>query len=132
MGESSGVRPRRTPGLELRSRAFFSLMGGFLLLPVLPVQFTSVITAIVWSFAGPLPAAVFLLSGTFLHVDSMPIFSGLQDVVARILPSLSPVGDQAGAVASMLVGNLVTAYLFKLFVKKRILSRLPTSYRLAG
>ena len=106
-------------------------MGGFLLLPVLPVQFTSVITAVVWSFAGPLPAAVFLLSGTFLHADSLPILSGLQNIVARILPGLSPIGDQAGAVVTMLVGNLMTAYLFKLFVKKRILSRLPASYRIA-
>ncbi len=131
MGDSSGVRPRRTPGLELRSRAFFSLMGGFLILPVLPVQFTSVITAIVWSFAGPLPAVVFLLGGTFFHADSIPIMSGLQDIVARILPELSVPEDQVGAVTTMLLGNLVTAYLFKMFVKKRILSRLPPSYRFA-
>lgn len=102
-----------------------------MVLPVLPVPFASVITAIVWSFAGPLPAAVFLLGGTFFHADSAPILFGLQDIVARVIPGLSSGEDQLGAVTIMLVGNLMSAYLFKLLVKRSILSRLPSSYRFA-
>jgi hypothetical protein len=113
--------------MQLRRRAFFCLMAGFLVFPIVPVQFTSIITAIVWSLSGGVPAIAFLLVGTFLRFDSFTILSGIGDIVARVFPSLSPVGDQELAAVVMFAGNLGTAYFFKRAIRHRILKRLPLS-----
>ncbi|MDA4118841.1 MAG: hypothetical protein OK455_10935 [Thaumarchaeota archaeon] len=100
-------------------------MGGFLVLPVIPIQFTSIITAIVWSISGVFPAMVFLVAGTFLRVDSATIFLGIQQMASRMFPSFSTTVDGEIAVLLMFVGNLATAYLFKRVVRSRLLNRIP-------
>src|SRR5579871_2782037 len=87
MGDSSGRGPGARPSSRLRGLAFFSLMGGFLLVPAMPVQFTSIITAIVWSLSGALPGVIFLIGGTFFRPDSLPILSGIQGITEKVLPS---------------------------------------------
>jgi hypothetical protein len=102
-------------------------MAGFLVFPIVPVQFTSIITAIVWSLSGGVPAIAFLVVGTFLRFDSFTILSGIGDIVARVFPSVSSIGDEELAAAVMFVGNLATAYFFKRVLRYRILKRLPLS-----
>jgi hypothetical protein len=127
MGSSSEGRLQPTRGLRLRRRAFFCLMGGFLVLPIIPVEFTSIITAVVWSVSGGLPAVVFLIAGTFFRLDSPTIFSGIAGVAGHLFPGYSTALDEAIAIAVMLAGNLATAYLFKRIVRTRLLNRIPNS-----
>lgn len=102
-------------------------MAGFLVLPVVPVEFTSIITAVVWSLSGGLPALVFLVAGTFLRVDSVTIFSGIEQIVGHLFPGLPTLVDEGLSVAVMFAGNLGTAYMFKRLVRNRLISRLPHS-----
>jgi uncharacterized membrane protein YdcZ (DUF606 family) len=129
MGDSSDVDLRRKRS-SLAEMPFFSLMVGFLLLPIIPIQFTSIITAIVWSLSGPLAGVVFLVAGTFFRPDSLPILSGVQNIVGRMLPGMGT--DQSGAIAVviMLLGNLASACLFRVLLKSRLVKRLPFASRL--
>lgn len=127
MEDSSGVVLLRRRYSELRRIAFFSLMAGFLLLPIVPIQFTSIITAIVWSVSGPLPGLAFLIGGTFFRPDSLPILSGLQNVVGRMFPTSGVAFAEVAAVAIMFVGNLAAAYLFRKLISNKIVSRIPSS-----
>jgi hypothetical protein len=102
-------------------------MGGFLVLPVIPIEFTSIITAVVWSLSGGIPGLVFLLAGTFLRVDSLTVFAGVTQIAERLFPSLSFGIDQYIAVGIMFTGNLASAYFFKMVIKKKLLARIPSS-----
>ncbi len=127
MEDSSGVGLPRRRYSELRSIAFFSLMAGFLLLPIVPIQFTSIITAIVWSVSGPLPGVVFLIGGTFFRPDSLPILSGIQNLVGRILPASGTTFDELAAISVMFLGNLAAACVFRRLISNRIVRRIPPS-----
>jgi len=102
-------------------------MGGFLVLPVVPIEFTSIITAVVWSLSGGIPALVFLVAGTFLRVDSLTVFTGVAQIAEGLFPSLSFGIDQDIAVAVMFTGNLASAVVFKMIVRKKLLARIPSS-----
>lgn len=128
MGDSSRS-PGRRRGSTLRRRAFFSLMAGFLLLPVMPFQFTSILTAIVWSVSGVVPGMVFLVLGTFFRMDSWSIMSGLQGIVRDLAPGSSTLLDQSVALGTMFVGNLASAFLFRLVVRRSLMQRIPRSVR---
>ena len=105
-------------------------MGGFLIAPLMPVEFTSILTATVWSFSGKVYALVFVVVGTFFRADSYTIFSGIQSFLTRA----SPVGamglSELATVAIMFAGNVCAAYLFKRVIRQKILRRLPTLYSL--
>src|SRR5579872_6627806 len=104
---------RSTPLIPklLQRRTFFFGMLAFLMLPFMPVQLTSILSAVVWIFSGTPYALVFVLLGTF-RLDSVPIYSGIDRILTTILPTF-PIGLAAwNTVAFMFSGNLVTAYLF--------------------
>ena len=100
-------------------------MSSFLLVPFIPIQFTSIITALVWTFSGPVYAMVFVLAGTFLRADSLPILSGIQDIVSKVLPYQSPEVAQSVTMGLMFSGNVCSAYLFKRILEHRLAKRLP-------
>ena len=127
MEKSSELGLQLARGIRLRRRAFFCLMGGFLVLPVVPIEFTSIITAVVWSLSGGIPALVFLVAGTFLRVDSLTVFTGVAQIAEGLFPSLSFGIDQDIAVAVMFTGNLASAFVFKMIVRKKLLARIPSS-----
>ena len=95
------------------------------MVPVMPLQFTSVVTALVWSLSGVEFAMVFLVVGTFFHADSPSIFSGIEGLVSRVFPHIGPAGLAAAAIATMFLGNLAAAYLFRRFVSSRVVRRVP-------
>lgn len=103
-------------------------MGGCLILmPLVPIQFTSLITAIVWTFSGPSYAIVFVTAGTFLQADSYTVFFGIQNIVTSLFPNY-PLGvHQLITTGVMFGGNLTTAYLFKLVLHRRLLRRFSSS-----
>ncbi len=110
--KASVVRPSPLIPKVLQRRTFFFGMLAFLMLPFMPVQLTSILSAVVWIFSGMPYAMVFVLLGTF-RLDSVPIYSGIDRILSTILPTV-PVGLAASiTVAFMFSGNLVTAYLFK-------------------
>ncbi len=82
------------------------------MLPFMPVQFTSVLTAVVWIFAGIQYALVFTVLGTF-RLDSIPIFTGIQSMVRVIAPQSFIPFSEPITVLLMFSGNLATAYFFK-------------------
>lgn len=110
-----------------RRRVFACFMGGFLIAQFIPVEFTSILTATVWSFSGRMYALGFLIAGTFLRVDSLSIFSGLEALLVRISPGIAGVGPQYVAASVMLFGNLAVAVLFKALLRRTVLSRVPAA-----
>jgi hypothetical protein len=105
-----------------RHWVFFCAMLGFLMLPFTPVQFTSMLTAVVWIFSGMQYAVVFTVLGTF-RLDSFPIFNGIQDMVQIFAPSVTPFSSTI-TVLVMFFGNFATAYLFKRLFVGKLVSRL--------
>jgi len=88
------------------------------MLPFMPVQFTSILTAVVWIFSGIQYAVIFTILGTF-RLDSFPIFTGIQNILRLIVPSSVLPFSQSITIAFMFLGNLATAYFFKkVFVNK--------------
>ena len=104
--------------------AFFCGMLGFLLLPFMPVQFTSILTAAVWIFSGIPYAIVFTILGTF-RLDSVPIYAGINNILGLILPVSLSAFSQAIAILVMFSGNLATAYFFKRVLGGKLVNRLP-------
>lgn len=96
----------------LHRRTFFYGMMAFLMLPFMPVQFTSVLTAVVWIFSGTPYAMAFVVLGTF-RLDSVPIYSGIDRIFVMILPTILLGFAGWLTIAFMFSGNLLTAYLFK-------------------
>ena len=97
-------------------------MMAFLLLPFMPVQFTSILTAVVWIFSGTPYAMVFVVLGTF-RLDSVPIYSGIDRILAMGLPTV--MFGFAGwiTIAIMFSGNLLTAYLLKRVLRGKFTRR---------
>jgi hypothetical protein len=106
-------------------------LGGFLLAPFIPVEFTSILTAMVWGFSGVAYAAVFTVIGTFFRADSFTVYSGIQPLVARAFPPDVGAWSQVITLTVMFLGNLGTAYMFKKIIRYRVMRRLPTIYSLA-
>jgi len=117
--------------LRSRRRAFACCLGGFLLAPFIPVEFTSILTAMVWGFSGVAYAGVFTVIGTFFRADSFTVYSGIQPLVARASPPDIAVWSQVITLAFMFLGNLGTAYLFKRIIRYKVMRRLPTMFSLA-
>jgi hypothetical protein len=118
-------------GGKSRRRTFACLLGGFLLAPFIPVEFTSILTATVWSVSGGVYALAFLTVGTFFRLDSFSIFTGIEEILGRVL-RIAP-GAEAGylTVGIMFLGNVTTAYFFKLIISSKIARRLPSTYLLS-
>jgi hypothetical protein len=102
---------------------FFCAMLGFLMLPFMPVQFTSVLTAVVWIFAGVQYAVVFTILGTF-RFDSPPIFVGITNILSLLLPRGASSFSQEFTILLMYFGNLGTAYFFKKVLIGRLVRRI--------
>jgi hypothetical protein len=117
--------------LRSRRRAFACCLGGFLLAPIIPVEFTSILTATVWGFSGVAYAAVFTVIGTFFRADSFTVYSGIQPLLERASPPDIRAWSQVITLTVMFLGNLGTAYLFKRIIRYKVLRRLPTIYSLA-
>jgi hypothetical protein len=92
------------------------------MLPFTPVQFTSILTAVVWIFSGIQYAVIFTVLGTF-RFDSFPIYNGIQEIIEIFAPSMTPLSGTV-TVLVMFFGNLVTAYLFKRLFVGKLMSRL--------
>jgi len=114
-----------------RRRTFACFMGGFLLTPFIPFEFTSILTAMVWSFSGAAYAAVFAVAGTFLRPDSLTIYSGIQLLLSKAGPVEVRALSEPIAISVMFLGNLCTAYIFKAFIRHKVANRLPAIYTLA-
>lgn len=110
------------PGLSHR-KTFFYGMTAFLMLPFMPVQFTSILTAVVWIFSGLPYAVAFVVLGTF-RVDSVPIYSGIDRILVMVLPQVLAGLSGFMTVAIMFGGNLLTAYLFKVLLFSKFAKRL--------
>jgi hypothetical protein len=104
-------------------------MLGFLILPFMPVQFTSILTAVVWIFSGPLYAVVFTILGTFFRQDSFPIFTGIQHILNLVVPGNVLAFSAPITVSFMFLGNLATAYLFKSVFVGRVTKRIRRDSR---
>jgi hypothetical protein len=128
-----GLAATRPPLIRkaLQRRTFFFGMAVFLLLPVMPVEFTSILSAVVWIFAGTPYAIIFVVLGTF-RVDSFPIYSGIVRIVAINLPPslLSFAGSITLAI--MFSGNLLTTYFFKRVLRVKFTSRFQAASPLVG
>lgn len=111
--------------MRFRKYAFSSLMMGFLIVPFVPLQFTSIITAVVWTVSGPYYAIVFVIVGTFFRTDSISIYYGIQRVLGFFLPQDIAALGQWIAIPIMFFGNLATTMLFKRFLRGKLLERLP-------
>ncbi|MDA4134258.1 MAG: hypothetical protein OK441_01640 [Thaumarchaeota archaeon] len=112
--------------LERRRRWIFAcFMGGFLIAPFMPVEFTSILTATVWNFSGRFYALVFLVLGTFLRADSITIFSGIENMIVLSFPGFLAVGPAYLAVGVMFFGNLAAAFLFKVAIRRAVFHRIP-------
>ena len=98
-------------------------MLGFLLMPFMPVQFTSILTAVVWAFSGAQFALIFTVLGTF-RLDSFPIFAGLQDLFHIVVPTGLVPFTQLISIAVMFLGNLATAWFFKAVLVSRLAKRI--------
>jgi hypothetical protein len=94
----------------------------------MPIQFTSMITALVWTFSGRVYAMLFVVAGTFLRMDSLPILSGIQNIVSKVLPNGSPELTQSVTMCLMFAGNVCSAYLFKRILEHRFANRLPVVF----
>ncbi len=128
---AAGIPRLSAQGSALRKRAFFAMMSGFLFVPFLPLQFTSIVTAVVWIFSGTGYAMVFVVLGTFMRADSFTIFSGIQNIFNTFLPVRFDALSQVFSVATMFVGNVATAYLFQRLLKNRLSRRLTVLAHLA-
>jgi hypothetical protein len=102
-------------------------MGGFLIAQFIPVEFTSILSATVWSFSGRVYALVFVIGGTFFRADSVFILSGIANIVGRVSPSLSASGPLYVAIATMFVGNLAAAFLFKKLIRRLVFNHIPAA-----
>jgi hypothetical protein len=106
-------------------------MVAFLMLPFMPVQLTSILSAVVWIFTGAPYALVFVFLGTF-RLDSVPIYSGIDRILTTMLPAL-PLGSTAWmTVAFMFFGNVATAYLFKMILSAKFTRRFAIRPRMLG
>ncbi len=112
----------------LQRRTFFFGMLAFLMLPFMPVQLTSILSAVVWIFAGTPYAMIFVFLGTF-RLDSIPIYSGIDRILTLILPNFPIAVAGWITVAFMFSGNLVTAYFFKRLLKTKFTRRFATRAR---
>jgi hypothetical protein len=120
------VSPKRTSQLTHRRRAIFAcFMGGFLIAQFIPVEFTSILSATVWSFSGRVYALVFVIAGTFFRADSITILAGIANIVSRLSPSELVSGSTYVAIAVMFVGNLAATFLFKALIRRAIFSHIP-------
>jgi hypothetical protein len=126
--KASRVGPAPLIPRVLQRRTFFFGMLAFLMLPFMPVQLTSILSAVVWIFAGTPYAIVFIFLGTF-RLDSIPIYSGIDRILTLILPGFPIAVAEWITVAVMFSGNLVTAYIFKLLLKKKFTRRFATRAR---
>jgi hypothetical protein len=106
-----------------KHRAFFCAMLGFLMLPFMPVQFTSVLTAVVWTFSGVQYALVFTALGTF-RLDSVPIYSGIQNMVRLVVPESVLPYSQSITILFMFTANLSTAFFFKKVLRSKLVNRI--------
>jgi hypothetical protein len=113
----------------LQRRTFFFGMLAFLMLPFMPVQLTSILSAVVWIFAGTPYAMVFVFFGTF-RLDSIPIYSGIDRILTIILPGFPIALAGWITVAFMFSGNLVTAYLFRWLLKAKFTRRFAARSRI--
>jgi hypothetical protein len=110
-----------------RHWTFFCAMLGFLMLPFMPVQFTSILTAVVWIFSGTQYAVIYTILGTF-RLDSVPIFSGIQNILHLIIPHSVVPFSQSITILLMFSGNLATAYLFKKAFVGRLVKRIRLNF----
>jgi len=113
----------------LQRRTFFYGMVAFLLLPFMPVQFTSILTAVVWIFSGTPYAMVFVVLGTF-RLDAVPIYSGIDRILTMALPTVLIGFAGWITLVFMFSGNLLSAYLFKRVLRGKFTRRFrprPTS-----
>jgi len=98
-------------------------MLGFLMLPFMPVQFTSVLTAVVWTFSGVQYALIFSALGTF-RLDSVPIYSGIQNMVRLVVPGSVLPYSQSITILFMFTANLSTAFFFKKVLRSKLVNRI--------
>jgi hypothetical protein len=121
-------RATATPPVHAISKhwTFFCAMLGFLMMPFMPVQFTSILTSVVWIFSGIQYALVFTFLGTF-RFDSVPIFTGIQNILRVVAPSSFLPFSEPITILFMFLGNLATAYLIKRVFVSRLVARIrPT------
>jgi hypothetical protein len=121
------VMKRATPAPPFhvisRHWTFFCAMLGFLMIPFMPVQFTSILTAVVWIFSGIQYALLFTFLGTF-RFDSIPIFTGIQNILRAVAPSSFLPFSEPITILFMFLGNLATAYIIKRVFVAKLVSRI--------
>jgi hypothetical protein len=103
-------------------------MGGFLLAPFMPVESTSILTAMVWSFSGKAYAVVFAVLGTFVRFDSGIVYTAIQTLTTKAAPSDFGGWTQPITLSVMLGINLCAAFLFMKIIRHSVAKRLPTIY----
>lgn len=115
----SGTLTRR------RQQVFAWSLGGLLVAPFMPVEFTSILTATVWSFSGGGYALAFLLFGTFLRLDSISVYAGVQEVLIKLFALPPGAASGYATIAVMFFGNVATAYLFRIIIRRKMGGRVP-------
>jgi hypothetical protein len=118
-----GGSPVASSHIVSRRWAFFCGMLGVLMLPVMPVPFTSILTAVVWVFAGAPFAVVFIILGTY-RLDAVPVYTLLQHLVVKVEPSGLAPFTLLITVSVMFLGNFAMAYLFKAIFVSRLMRRI--------
>ncbi len=128
MASSRSIVAIKPPRVVSRHWTFFCGMLAFLMLPFTPVQFTSILTAVVWTFSGVQYAVVFAIFGSF-SLESIPIYNGIKNIIEVFLPATSgmPLLVGAAVVAVMLLGNLATAFFFKWALGNKLSQRLQST-----